>query len=150
MAVTVKELDELLKQLLKLGEEKDALEDLLTAKNKEISAIEWRAAAYLEELERTEYHTHLGKFTIEASERINLPKEDRDKQALFAHLRERGIADKYLTVHAGSLNALFFADREAFIESGGDPMLFAMPGIGPVKFANMPKFKPVKKPKGTT
>ncbi len=147
MSVTVKELDDLLSQVAKLEGEADAIDELVKAKNKEIHTLLWRAAAYCEELGRTEYDTPFGKFEIIDEERVKLPVDDLDKKAFFQHLRDREIFDKYATVNAASFKALFFADRRAFVAQGGDAMLFRMPGIGPVMFDKKPNFKVTKKRK---
>lgn len=147
MSVTVKDLDDLLAQVAKLEGEADAIDDLMKAKNKKINTLLWRAAAYCEELGRTEYATPHGVFEIVDEERVKLPVEDLDKKAFFQHLRDREILDKYATVNAASFKALFFADRRAFVSGGGDPMLFRMPGIGPVMFDKKPNFKIKKKRK---
>jgi ABC-type Fe3+ transport system substrate-binding protein len=146
--VTVKELDELCKQLVALQEQKDVIEETLTEKNKEINAIMFKMADYMKELGREEYHSLLGKFVIEHKERINMPVDDMAKMELFEYLKERGVFEKYATVNSNSINAFYFAERRAAVEERGeDPMLFQIPGLGVTKFETKPTFKPAKKAK---
>ena len=141
--VTVEGLDALCQKIVEFEDAKDALEEQVSELNKEITQLVYRAAAFLKDLGREEYSTPIGKLIVETKMRVNLPQTDLDKQALFSHLRERGLFDKYATVNANSLNALYFADFNSLPPE--DRMTFAMPGIGPVKVEEHPKFKRSRK-----
>lgn len=142
--VTVKELDELIEKLDIEEKKKETVAETLTGINKEINALEYRIAAYLNELGRDEYVCPIGKFTIKDTWRVNMPQTDMDKRMLFDHLRERGIFDKLATVNSNSLNALYRADWEEAKERG-EGMTFAMPGVPAPKFDKKLDFKPAKK-----
>lgn len=143
-AVTVKEIDELLEQYLKLDEEKEALEAQVTEKNKAMMVISGRVTAYLKELGRDEFDSPLAKCEIDRKMSVNNPQTDEDKKALFAHLRERGIFEKYATVNNASLNALWKKDR-AEAEARGEGLTFVMPGVPAPKIFESTKIKPKRK-----
>lgn len=141
--VTVSELDGLIEQLAAKEKECDAQAEVTKLLNKEYMAIEGRIVNYMKELKRDQYDSPFGKFKIKEKWRVNLPEDDVAKRALFDHLRERGIFDKYATVNSNSLNALFMADwREA--EARGEGVTFSMPGVPAPKVFEALEFKATK------
>jgi hypothetical protein len=56
-----------------------------------------------------------------------MPATDEAKQAFFNYLRERGLFEKYATVHSQSLNAFYFAEKDAALAEGN--LEFEIPGI---------------------
>lgn len=142
--VTVAELDGLISQLAAKEKECDAQSEVTKLLNKEYMAIEGRIVNYMKELARDQYDSPHGKFKIKEKWRVNLPEDDNAKRALFDHLRERGIFDKYATVNSNSLNALYMSDwREA--QDKGEGMTFNMPGVPAPKLYEALEFKAVKK-----
>lgn len=127
--VTVAQLDALIDEYFQIKKEAEAIEDTLTGKNKEMGALKGRIVGYLKELNREGYETPLARVAIKQKWRVNLPKTDFDKAALFEHLRERGIFEAYATVNSNSLNALYMQDWET-AKARGEAMTFSMPGIG--------------------
>lgn len=142
--ITVKELDTLLEQLGKLEDEKEAISESLKAKNKEISSLELRITEVLKSLEREEYDSPHGKCSFEEVFNVKMPTEE-NKEQLWAWMREKGIYDRYATVHATSLKSLFRAERNIAIENGEDPLTFALPGMEPATIFEKLNFKPKKK-----
>ena len=138
--VTVAELDKLIEEIVKKENEVLAAEVPYKERKKELLVLEDRMVAYLKDLERDEYASPKGVFKIEQKWRVNMPKEDLDKKALFDHLREREIFDKYATVNSNSLNALFRADWEA-AKARGEDMTFSMPGVPAPNLYEMLKYK---------
>lgn len=141
--VTVAELDDLIKKLADCSNRCDQKAEEMKALNKEYAGLEGRIAAHMEELNREKYDSPYGKFAIKQQWRVNMPQTDQDKQALFEHLRERGIFDKYATVNSNSLNALYMADWRA-AQDQGEGMTFAMPGVPAPKSFTKLDFKPAK------
>lgn len=142
-AVTVEELDALVKKLAEREAAKDAASKVVTEINKEIAQLEGRCVQYLKDLGRESFHSPQGTIKIGNKWRVNLPADDNAKRALFNHLRERGIFDKFATVNSNSLNALYMADwREA--KEKGEGMTFTMPGIEPAKLFEALDFKKAK------
>lgn len=141
--VSVQELDELLEKLSAKEKEIDAQKEILTAHNKEYNQLQFRASAYIQELGRDEYSGPAGKIEIKEKWRVTLPVSDNDKSALFAHLRERGLFDKYATVNSNSLNALYNADWDE-AKRRGEGMVFTMPGVGAPVIDRLPKFTAAK------
>jgi hypothetical protein len=142
-AVTVKELDELISQLANKEKECETQGEILKSLNKEFSSLEGKIVNYMKELGREKYDSPKGKFEIKEKWRVNLPQDDVSKTELFAHLRERGIFEKYATVNSNSLNALYMADwRDA--QEKGEGMTFAMPGVPAPKMYEQLSFKATK------
>jgi hypothetical protein len=129
--ITVEALDQLVDDIFAKRREIEALEEQVTALNKQKAELEGRAVGYLRALGRENYKGRSGTIGISEKWRVNLPQTDEDKQALFNWLRDRGIFDKYATVNANSLNSLFMAEWEAAKKAGD--LEFALPGIGAPK-----------------
>lgn len=141
--VTVKDLDDLVFQMRVQRADIAKKEAELSELNKRLGALEQKAVAYLQALKRTSYKTPDGLIFTQDIWQTKLPATQRDKDALFAWMRERKIYDKYATIHAKSLNTLFVAERAAAIERGEDPVTFALPGMEPATV-----FKKLKLRKG--
>lgn len=133
--VTVQQLDELVERLRKTREDRDAKEAILTEANKAVMELEGKCVAYLKELGRKSYDSPIGKITIVQKVTVTLPKTDPDKQALFAWLREKGIADQYLTVNYNSINSLYTNMEREAIERG--ELNFSIPGVGAPKVTEL-------------
>jgi hypothetical protein len=131
-SVTVADLDNLVAAIQAKRQEIEAQEKIVSALNIDLSKLKQTAVHYLKELGREKYQTPFGTISIQQKWRVNMPQTDEDKQALFAHLRERGLFEKYATVNSQSLNSLFMADWEA-AQKRGEGMDFHMPGIGEPK-----------------
>lgn len=142
-SVTVAELDELIKQIAAKNSEIEKAEDVVKAHNKELTKLEGRCVEYLKELKRDKYDSPFGKVSIAQKWRVNMPADDNAKRALFEHLREREIFDKYATVNSNSLNSLFMRDWEAAKERG-EGLTFSMPGIEAPKLFEPLLFKEPK------
>lgn len=130
--ITVEGLNKLCEELAKKEKTKLSHEETLKNTNKEIARLEGQIVGYLEELGQEEFLSPLGKVKIDLKWRVNMPAGDLEKKALFEHLRERGIFDKYATVNSNSLNSLFMKDWEAAKERG-EGLEFNMPGIAAPK-----------------
>jgi hypothetical protein len=142
--ISVSELDQLVEEIGKREVEKEQIELQLTEKNKEISKLQLRATEVLKSLEREEYDSPHGKISFEEVFSIRQPSSDDEKRKLFEWMREREIFDRYATVNANSLKALFKAERNAAIDAGEDPMTFALPGMEPATIFEKLKFRPKK------
>lgn len=142
--VQAKEMAGLMERLAKCEEEKDAIQATLTEKNKEISSIESAIRNHLLELGWDEFKCPLGEVKLREEFQVRMPPEDR-KQELWEWMKEKGIFERYATVHAVSLKALFKAEREIAVHSGADPITFSLPGMEPATVFQVVKFRPVKK-----
>lgn len=142
--VTVQELDGLIEDYLQYEEGVEKEEELLKEKNKELEARRQKIVLTLKDLNREEYESPAGKAELVKKWRVNLPATDSDKAALFEHLRERKIFDKYATVNSNSLNSLYMADWKA-AEREGKGMEYKMPGVDEPKLYETSKIKPKKK-----
>lgn len=141
--VTVKDLDDLIAKLAAKEKEVKVQADVTKALNKEYAALEGKIAAHMKELERETYDSPFGKFKISDKWRVNMPQNDIEKEKLWAHLRERGIFERYATVNSNSLNALFMRDWEE-AKLRGEGMTFTMPGVpAPTHFTQL-QFKAAK------
>lgn len=127
-SVTVKELDELVASVFAQRADIDESKAALTLLNKNLMALETKAMKYMEELDRTTYQSEFGTIYIKDDYSVKVPATPEDKQALFDHLKERGIFDRYATVNSKALNALFKEDFDMAIKRG--ELNFEMPGVG--------------------
>lgn len=128
-SISVQELDTLVKKTFELRAEKEALEEQVKDKNKELTALQSQIVAALKEHGRENYQSPAGTIYISQKWRVNLPKTEEEKKAMFAKLRDMGIFWEYATVNSNSLNSLVMREWEAAKERG-DGMTFAFPGVG--------------------
>lgn len=126
--VTVKELDELGKYIFDQVNLIEAMEKLVTEENKKLAAAKCKMVLYLKELGREDYKTDAGSLSISNVWRVNLPQTDEDKAKLFGWLKEKGVFEKYATVHSASLNSLYNAEWDA-AKQRGEGLNFAIPGV---------------------
>ncbi len=125
--VTVADLDALVEEIHAKSSAIDGHKAITSQMQKDLEALEQKAVGYLKETNRTSYPTPYGTIYIHNAWRIKLPQGDGNKDQLIAHLKERGLDKKYLTVNSNALNSLFLADWDAVDR---DPT-FSMPGIDP-------------------
>lgn len=124
-AVTVKDLDELVKLIADKEQSIDFQENVTKKLNKELAVLNSQAVNILKDLDREEYDSPYGKLKIEEKWRVGLPETEVDKMKFFEWLNEKGIFETYATVNSNSLNSLYFAEQKA----SDDPMTFKLPGI---------------------
>lgn len=141
--VTVQELDDMIGSYLEYEEVITKESEVLAEKSKKLETLRAKIVLTLKDLNREEYESPVGKAEIVKKWRVNLPATDQDKAALFEHLRERKIFDKYATVNSNSLNSLYMADWKA-AEREGKGMDYKMPGIEEPKLYETSKIKPKK------
>lgn len=130
--VTVQDMDALVEEMRAQRDLVEEKENELKALNKQLTALEQKAVQYLKALGRENFSSPHGTLYISQKWRVNLPKTDEDKAALFKHLEERGIFMQYATVNSNSLNSLFLEDWKDAMERG-EGMDFRMPGIAEPK-----------------
>jgi hypothetical protein len=127
-AITVQDLDQLIAQISAKREEIEKSEAVTTGLNKELALLKAKAVNYLKELGRENFQSPHGTVRVSQKWRVNLPKTDDGKAALFEWMRGQGIFDMYATVNSNSLNALYMAEWEA-AKKRGEGLEFSMPGI---------------------
>lgn len=136
--VTVKELDDLIAEIVKQEDIIEQKEEELSNENKKLMELNAKAVSYLKELDREDYKSAVGTAAIKQEWTVRNPETDADKELLFEHLRERGIFNKYATVNNRSLNSLFKSDWEE-AKKRGEGLEFSLPGIKPAQLFE--KFK---------
>lgn len=148
--VTVADLNALIEQI-KLKEDEIEVQDRkMKDLNIELGSLKGKAVAYLIELKQTEYASPLGKIEIKKYERVNLPESLPDKMAFFEYLKQKEMFENMATINSNSLNAFYFRERSAYIESGGDPMTFTLPGVPAPKTFSKLDFRESKESKAKT
>jgi hypothetical protein len=125
---TVKELDELVTAIFDQKDKIKEMEALVSKENVLLSKLEAKAVAYLEELDRDTYSTERGTIGVKEQWRFNLPQSDEDKMQFFSFLREKGLYDKYATVHSSAYNAFCNAEWEV-AKKEGRGFDFSLPGV---------------------
>jgi hypothetical protein len=106
----------------------EAIENLVSQENKELTEAKAKFVLYLKELGREDYKSGRGTLSIQSKWRVALPATDEAKAKFFEWLREKGIFDKYATVHSASLNSLYNAEWEA-AKDRGEGLSFSIPGV---------------------
>jgi hypothetical protein len=130
--ITVEDLDTLIAKIFETEKIVDEAKAVMGKMNISLESMKAQAAQYLHALKRKDYQTPYGTVSITQKYRVSMPQTDEDKAALFQWMRERGIYDKYATVHAQALNSLYMAEWEAAKRSG-EGMTFSLPGVGEPK-----------------
>jgi hypothetical protein len=125
---TVKELDDLVEAIFDQKAKIEEMNEAVSKENVALQRLEAKAVAYLEELGRETYKTARGTLGVKENWRFNLPQSDEDKLKFFNYLREKGVYDKYATVHSSAYNAFCKAEWEA-AQAEGKGMDFSLPGV---------------------
>lgn len=140
---TFKEVDDLCEQIAAQEKLKDGLEAQISAINKVIMGLNSKGMALLEGIEKDEYICKWGSLEIEKVESVKKPETPEDEKLFMEWVKENGYFNK-MSMHHGSLNAIYKSKKMESIEEGLDPMDFSIPGIKPpVPFFKL-KFKPTK------
>lgn len=138
---TLKQVDDLFKELTGLEVAKEEISETLKNKNKEIAALEAKITEVLVSLERDSYESPFGKASFVEEFQVRQPADER-KHLLWEWMKEKGIFERYAQVHATALKSLFKMERTLAIENGEDPITFALPGMEPATIFRKLKFKP--------
>lgn len=125
---TVRELDELVEAIFAQKKKIEEMEAAVSVENSTLASMEQKAVSYLLELERDKYQHPKGTLFIEEKWRFSLPKTDEAKAEFFSYLRERGLYDKYATVHATAYNSFCNAEWQIAQEEGRG-FDFKLPGV---------------------
>lgn len=133
---TVLELDDLVDQIFDQKQKIEEMGAALTEENKRLAQLEFKAAAWLDEIGRETYKGKRGSISIKEKWSFALPKSDEDKQAFFSWMKEKGIFDKYATVHATSYNTLVNEEWE-IAKQEGRGMEFSIPGVPEPRFVRL-------------
>lgn len=128
--VTVAELDTLTQYLFDMRDYVESIEAYVSELNKATARVKMAAVRYLKELNREDYPAERGTIRIREQWGVKLPDSEEKKALFLNHLKERGIYERYVTVNAASLKALYNSDWEA-AKKRGEGMEFEMPGIEP-------------------
>lgn len=140
--ITIKAVDDLIADATFLGELVDDLHEISKTINKMIMTLEQKGGSYLKVLKREDYQSPAGTIQVGGKWAVRMPKDDEAKAALFQHLRERELFDRYATVNSRSLNALYMADWKAAIKKDPEAwVLFDMPGVPAPVFDEFTKIK---------
>jgi len=138
-AITVDELDELVAQRFEKKLEVEAKDKEKKALNKELTALDAQILSALVELDREDYKSEDGSVRIQEDWYVTVPKDQEDRDLLFAWLKERNIFEKYITINGTSLKALFKAERDAALARGEDMMTWGIPGLSDAKMHRLLK-----------
>ena len=88
--------------------------------------IEAAIQKYLEFYNKEKYISAVGDINIRTRHSFKIPKEPKDKKALFEWMQKKGIFWQYVNVNSQSLNSLMKSEMEAAEVSGES---FSVPGI---------------------
>jgi len=125
--VTIKELENLSKELFDLYQEEEKLANELKVKRLFMTEKEVKFQALLESAGKDSYHSEIGTFSIVERKSVKIPKTIEAKSLLFSWLKEQNIYDEVVSINSQTLNKLY---RESLEESEkkGD-VFFRIPGL---------------------
>lgn len=126
--IKVEDLDELVSKIERMRHMHDEVKAEASALGNELKALEEKAVGYLKELDRTSFQTKWGTIGFSRIWSVATPKTDKDRQAFFQWMKDKGIYDDYIGVNSQALNKLYRTEMEAAKERG-DLMDFQIPGI---------------------
>lgn len=128
MSIELGEFQKLCEEMYAKSAECDVIEAQLKAQCRQLEALKAKVLAYMEQSEIENFKvTGHGSVYIKTTSSVKVPKEDKDRDAFFAYLRDRGIFEQSITVHSQTLNALYKATLAEAKEKGD--MSFKFPGI---------------------
>ena len=127
--ITVKDLNALIEKMQSVWRDYEAKKAEAKVFTEEYEKLSAEAMVHLDTLGEDSYKCSAGTIYKINKLNVTLPKTDEEKAALFGHLKERGIFEKYATVNFQSLNSLWNSDYEAAKEDGR-ALEFKMPGVG--------------------
>lgn len=125
--VTLKELEELCDTAAELKTKADSLEDEAKEIRKELFGYQQKIQAHLESFDKEDYDARAGNFSIRKRTSVKIPRNEEDKRALFAWLRDKGIFYETVGVNSQTLNSLYKNEFETAIAEGRECVI---PGLG--------------------
>jgi chromosome segregation ATPase len=141
--VTVKQLDDMMLKIQSLEAQIEVLTAPVNALKQEQFKTELELAETLKALGRESYSSPAGTAAFKQTWQVNMPE---DKGPLFELLKEKGIFEKYATIHAGSFKAFYMAEWQ-IAKDEGRGMEFTLPGCEAPKLKVELSVKPTKKKK---
>ncbi len=139
--ITLEELDAWVAELGAQYDKCEKMQKELSEENKKAAILEGKIAQALKETGRDKYQTPKGTFYFRRAWRFNLPEKGEPKKLFIQWLRDKGIADEYLTVNSNSYNSLLNQEREAAIRDG---RFLDVPGVPEPKLYETIGFKGAK------
>jgi hypothetical protein len=144
--IEIKDLDFLLEALREKNAVVDELEEQVKEQNKVIARIKGIIGSVLKDLDRADYKGPAGSIKVVSRTQVKMPQTPEEKELLWNWMREKGIYDRYATVHATALKSLFEAELEiAKSDPEFDPVTFALPGMAPATFFEDVRFTQARK-----
>lgn len=142
MAITVEEIESLVKQLADKRLEVEDLKRPYSQAQEQLEELEQKAAAALMEMDKESYRSEYGTISRRSEMRYNLPTTPEDRAAFFNFLKERGVFEQLITVNSNTYNSFIKAEREAAIERDPEAALnFSVPGVPEAKTRQVLSFR---------
>lgn len=140
--ITIKAIDDLIRDTVLLQELVDDLDEMKTFINKIVMRLSQRGGNYLKVLGREDYVSPVGKIEVGGKWAFRMPKSTEEKLAFFAWMKRKGIFEAYATVNARSLQSLAMAEWESARKKDPDQwVLFELPGLPSPVFDEFTKIK---------
>lgn len=124
----VEELKALAEELRMLDDEAKTMKAELEEKHKEIARKEMKCVEYLNELGLDTFETPLVKLTPGERSSYKLPSSPEEKEALFNHLRNKGLFEGMVSINYNTLNS--WAKEEYDNAKKKGDIFFTIPGLG--------------------
>jgi hypothetical protein len=126
--MSLKETEEMCRQMFSIKEDIQKHEQYVNEKKTRLRELQEKLMYVLTQHGKKNYDSNFGKVTVVRKLSVKCPKEPESRKAFFDYLKEKGIFEDLVTVHANTLNAFYKTEWE-----NADPeqaVSFQMPGIG--------------------
>jgi hypothetical protein len=125
--VTIKQLTELCEKYKEKKAEKKCLEDQVKEINKDLSSIQTKILAYLDEYGMKSFNGDFGSVSRRKNYSVKQPASPEAREAFFGYLKDQGVFDQMISVNSRTLASYVKQEIEAAKEAG--KLDFVPPGI---------------------
>lgn len=128
MSETLKDFELLSQLAFSLRREVDHYEDLANAKKAELTQLQLKMQALLEEAELDSFKSSEGTIYINERKSFKIPVEPENRAAFFEYLKSQGAYDALVSVNSQTLNKFCNEEMDRALKNGD--VTFKIPGIG--------------------
>ncbi len=107
------DMTEMCRNLIKLTDEKKAIEDILSEKSAEVESAKYKILNHMKESGTQSIKNDFGTFSAKIQKNVAQPASREDKELLFKYLEDQGIYWEYVSVHSAKLSSWAKAEIEA-------------------------------------
>lgn len=143
MSITFDEVETL---CARIADQRAVVEKASAAKKVEdkiLEELELQLMEKLKQLDRKNFQSKLGTFSISHRVSVKVPSTPEEKAAFFDYLRQKGVFEQMVGVHSQTLNSFYKAEFEA-AKDRGEGLDFSIPGLQPPTVMETLSFRAAK------